>query len=179
MHAQGTPWRRVARAIRWVARLPEIKAIMRFMQILSSLLFVVLYVWGTYSTPKPFSWRFNLDIALCALFATEFVWRLVVIPWSLSLGHPVGRQAQSCLRSIKAVEALLQQVQSCILSVGGALMQYPKYQDALQCCHAGSREQNPDPNYNLEPARLHGLLPAPDGAGAPIRGQAALQPGAL
>ena len=75
---QGTPWQRLARAIRWVARLPEIRAIMRFMQILSSLLFVVLYVWGTYSTPKPFSWRFNLDIALCALFATEWLWRLLV-----------------------------------------------------------------------------------------------------
>lgn len=75
---QGTPWQRLARAIRWVARLPEIKAIMRFMQILSSMLFVVLYVWGTYSTPRPFSWRFNLDIALCALFATEWLWRLVV-----------------------------------------------------------------------------------------------------
>ena len=51
---------------------------MRFLQILSSLTFVVLYVWGTYSAPKPFSWRFNLDIALCALFATEWLWRLVV-----------------------------------------------------------------------------------------------------
>lgn len=75
---QGTPWQRLARAVRWVARLPEIKSIMRFMQILSSMLFVVLYVWGTYSTPRPFSWRFNLDIALCALFATEWLWRLVV-----------------------------------------------------------------------------------------------------
>ena len=75
---QGTPWQRAARAIRWVARLPEIRALFRFLQILSSLLFVVLYVWGTYSAPKPFSWRFNLDIALCALFATEFVWRLLV-----------------------------------------------------------------------------------------------------
>ena len=51
---QGTPWQRTARAIRWVARLPEIRALFRFLQILSSLLFVVLYVWGTYSTPKPF-----------------------------------------------------------------------------------------------------------------------------
>ena len=51
---------------------------MRFLQILSSLTFVVLYVWGTYSTPKPFSWRYNLDIALCGLFATEWLWRLVV-----------------------------------------------------------------------------------------------------
>ncbi len=51
---------------------------MRFLQILSSLTFVVLYVWGTYSAPKPFSVRFNLDIALCALFATEWLWRLVV-----------------------------------------------------------------------------------------------------
>ena len=51
---------------------------MRFLQILSSLTFVVLYVWGTYSTPKPFSWRYTLDIALCGLFATEWLWRLVV-----------------------------------------------------------------------------------------------------
>ena len=51
---------------------------MRFLQILSSLTFVVLYVWSTYSAAKPFSVRFNLDIALCALFATEWLWRLFV-----------------------------------------------------------------------------------------------------
>ena len=82
---QGTPWQRAARAIRWVARLPEIRALFRFLQILSSLLFVVLYVWGTYSTPKPFSWRFNMDIALCALFATEFLWRLLVSQLSVAV----------------------------------------------------------------------------------------------
>ena len=61
-----------------MSRLPEIRALFRFLQILSSLTFVVLYVWGTYATPKPLTWRFNLDIALCALFATEWLWRLVV-----------------------------------------------------------------------------------------------------
>ncbi len=50
-----------------MARLPEIRALIRFLQILSSLTFVVLYVWGTYATPKPFSLgATTLDIALCA-----------------------------------------------------------------------------------------------------------------
>ncbi|EIE18822.1 hypothetical protein COCSUDRAFT_59753 [Coccomyxa subellipsoidea C-169] len=39
-------------------------------------MFMVLYVWSTYSTPAPFSIRYNLDLMLCALFATEFIFRL-------------------------------------------------------------------------------------------------------
>jgi len=47
-------------------------------QFAASLLFVVLYVWATYSQPKPFSLRFNLDIFLCVIFALDYLLRFLV-----------------------------------------------------------------------------------------------------
>jgi hypothetical protein len=63
--------------------------VLQFGQFTASLLFVVLYVWSTYSTPAPFSVRYNMDLALCALFATEFLWRLFVSTLPIILSFPV------------------------------------------------------------------------------------------
>ena len=55
---------------------------------------VVLYVWSTYSTPAPFSIRYNLDLMLCVLFATEFLFRLAVRPSSFG-DMPFYRPAET------------------------------------------------------------------------------------
>lgn len=47
-------------------------------QIVASLLFVVLYVWSTYSAPSHSSWRYKLDLSLCVLFAVEYAFRVLV-----------------------------------------------------------------------------------------------------
>lgn len=65
-----------AAAGRW--RLPERRVLWQGAQLAASLAFVVLYVWSTYSAPAPFSLRYNLDLALCAMFGADYLWRLKV-----------------------------------------------------------------------------------------------------
>ena len=78
MHAQGNPWQRLCAGLRAVLQLPAVRALLQLGQVVASLLFVVLYVWSTYSTPQPGSLRHSLDILLCGIFAAEFVARLLV-----------------------------------------------------------------------------------------------------
>lgn len=47
-------------------------------QLTASALFVVLYVWGTYSAPQLGSWRYFLDLSLLAFFAVDYIVRLKV-----------------------------------------------------------------------------------------------------
>lgn len=47
-------------------------------QLVASILFVVLYVWGTYSAPVAGSWRYGLDAVLSAFFAIDYITRLMV-----------------------------------------------------------------------------------------------------
>lgn len=62
----------------WVSRA------LQYVQVAASLLFVVLYVWSTYSPPVPHSARANLDLILCAIFAGEYLHRLLVLHTSLA-----------------------------------------------------------------------------------------------
>ena len=42
------------------------------------------------STPAPFSWRYNIDILLCLLFALDYIVRVVVRPqrrWHLGKAY--------------------------------------------------------------------------------------------
>ena len=61
-----------------VRALPEVKRTLQVSQFAASLLFVVLYVWSTYSSPQPFSWRANLDLFLCVVFAIDYLMRFTV-----------------------------------------------------------------------------------------------------
>ena len=71
-------------------QLPEVRALLQAFQVMASMLFVVLYVWSTYSTPAPGSMRYNVDMLLCAVFAAEFIARFVVgCPPSVRLGSPL------------------------------------------------------------------------------------------
>ena len=47
-------------------------------QFAASFLFVVLYIWGTYSAPPASSFRYKLDVGLCAYFALEYLHRFLV-----------------------------------------------------------------------------------------------------
>ena len=61
-------------------RSAELRGALQLLQFASSVVFVCLYVASTYSTPAPFSWRYNIDILLCLLFAADYVARVVVLP---------------------------------------------------------------------------------------------------
>ena len=45
-------------------------------QFVASLAFVGLYVWSTYSQPARYSWRYFMELALCIIFALEYLHRL-------------------------------------------------------------------------------------------------------
>ena len=79
--AQGSLWQRFCKGASAMWQLPEVRALTQAFQVVASMLFVVLYVWSTYSTPAPGSLRYNVDMLLCAIFAAEFIARFVV-------GHP-------------------------------------------------------------------------------------------
>lgn len=51
---------------------------LQYLQVAASLLFVVLYVWSTYSAPVQHSPRAMLDLLLCVIFAGEYLHRLLV-----------------------------------------------------------------------------------------------------
>ena len=71
---------RIAEAWERIRALPEVKTVLQVGQFASSLLFVVLYVWATYHAPAPFSWRSNLDLLLCLVFAIDYLVRYTVGP---------------------------------------------------------------------------------------------------
>jgi len=53
----------------------EFRVASQLLQFLASLVYVGLYVWGTYSQPVKGSIRYFLELALCFLFAWEFMYR--------------------------------------------------------------------------------------------------------
>lgn len=57
---------------------PTVRSVLYLAQFASSLLFVVLYIWSTYSPPPPWTVRWNLDLALCFFFGFDYCWRLAV-----------------------------------------------------------------------------------------------------
>ena len=69
---------RIASVFRFLADQPEAKTLMQAAQFASTLLFVVLYIWSTYSPPPLWSIRYNLDLFLCIMFAIDYVSRLLV-----------------------------------------------------------------------------------------------------
>ena len=69
---------RIATGFRFLADQPEAKTILQAAQFASTLLFVVLYIWSTYSAPPLWSTRYNLDLFLCFMFAVDYVSRFMV-----------------------------------------------------------------------------------------------------
>ena len=71
---------RIVTVFRFLADQPEAKTVIQAAQFASTLLFVVLYIWSTYSPPPLWSIRYNLDLFLCIMFAIDYFSRLVVRP---------------------------------------------------------------------------------------------------
>ncbi len=71
-------WERIKAVCAQLAGQPEIRRFLQAVQFSASLIFVVLYIWSTYSSPAPWSWRYNLDLFLCAVFAVDWVSRVMV-----------------------------------------------------------------------------------------------------
>ncbi|KAK9808990.1 hypothetical protein WJX72_007481 [[Myrmecia] bisecta] len=72
---ESTLWERIVQWVNNLFRLPELRQALQLGQFAASLMFVVLYVWSTYSTPAPFSARYNLDLFLCFVFAVDYAFR--------------------------------------------------------------------------------------------------------
>ena len=71
-------WERIKAVCSQLAGQPEIRRLLQAVQFSASLIFVVLYIRSTYSSPAPWSWRYNLDLFLCAIFAVDWVSRVMV-----------------------------------------------------------------------------------------------------
>ena len=69
---------RIATVFRFLADQPEAKTLIQAAQFASTLLFVVLYIWSTYSPPPLWSIRYNLDLFLCVMFAIDYLSRFLV-----------------------------------------------------------------------------------------------------
>ena len=69
---------RVVTVFHYLLDQPEAKTIVQAAQFGSTLLFVVLYIWSTYSPPPLWSLRYNLDLFLCAMFAVDYISRFLV-----------------------------------------------------------------------------------------------------
>ena len=53
--------------------------VLHWSSFLASVAFVALYVWSTYSPPVVGSFRAQIELFLCVLFASEYVYRLVIV----------------------------------------------------------------------------------------------------
>ena len=74
---------RLLRAVKaWVAEALsrclhiDVRLVGSVAQLLASVAFIVLYIWSTYETPAPGSWRHVLDVGLALVFALEYVTRI-------------------------------------------------------------------------------------------------------
>jgi hypothetical protein len=56
----------------------EARAVLEAAQLGASVLFILLYVWSTYVPEAPGSWRYWLDLGLCAFFFADYVYRITV-----------------------------------------------------------------------------------------------------
>lgn len=79
-----TLFQRVARRL----QRPDARLALTFAQLAACLLFIVLYVWGTYSPAAPGSPRFTADVVLGLLFAADYASRI------LKSGSPLHAAAQ-------------------------------------------------------------------------------------
>lgn len=57
---------------------PDVRLVVQGGQLVASLMFIVLYVWSTYSPALPGSARHQLDLLLCLVFACDYVFRIAV-----------------------------------------------------------------------------------------------------
>lgn len=71
-----------------------------YMLFVASLLFVALYVWGTYAPVVRGSGRWHLELALCMFFGVEYTYRLVV-------SHPSWGSKLRMVTSLRNVLDLL------------------------------------------------------------------------
>ena len=79
LQGAAAAWVRVAAALRLLGDTRGFRLVLQYGQFAASVLFVGLYVWGTYSTPARGSPRDLLELLLCFLFAGEYAYRLVVL----------------------------------------------------------------------------------------------------
>jgi hypothetical protein len=56
----------------------EARTAIELSQLVASLLFILLYVWSTYVPEEPGGWRSWLDLALCCVFAADYLYRITV-----------------------------------------------------------------------------------------------------
>ena len=85
---------RIATVFRFLADQPEAKTLIQAAQFASTLLFVVLYIWSTYSPPPLWSIRYNLDLFLCVMFAIDYFSRFLV---RTSIFNPVPPCRTPCI----------------------------------------------------------------------------------
>ena len=72
---------------------PTIKLASQYAQFVLAIVFVALYVYATYSPPPPDSLRYQVDLLLCAIFAVEYVHRMLVSGRLRELGGAEGQGA--------------------------------------------------------------------------------------
>ncbi|KIZ04242.1 Potassium channel subfamily T member 2, partial [Monoraphidium neglectum] len=71
----GPPGKAGASALRRLTG-GEARAVLEAAQLGASVLFILLYVWSTYVPEAPGSWRYWLDLGLCAFFFADYVYRI-------------------------------------------------------------------------------------------------------
>ena len=91
---------RIVTVFHYLLDQPEAKTIMQAAQFGSTLLFVVLYIWSTYSPPPLWSLRYNLDLFLCAMFAVDYISRFLVC-------HPHPATTQVALMIANSIEFIM------------------------------------------------------------------------
>ena len=70
-----------------------VRLFLQYTQFVLAIVFVVLYVYATYSPPAPDSLRHNVDLGLCIVFALEYLHRMLVSAPRLSTGAVLSRAA--------------------------------------------------------------------------------------
>lgn len=98
---------RIGTVFRFLADQPEAKTIMQATQFASTLLFVVLYIWSTYSPPPPWSIRYNLDLFLCLMFAVDYVSRFTEAESKFRMVTSMWSMLDFCAFAPPLVEAIL------------------------------------------------------------------------
>ncbi|KAL3142086.1 hypothetical protein ABBQ32_004709 [Trebouxia sp. C0010 RCD-2024] len=98
---------RIVTIFRFLADQPEAKTLIQAAQFASTLLFVVLYIWSTYSPPPLWSLRYNLDLFLCIMFAIDYISRLLDAESKVRMMTSMWSMLDFCAFAPPLVEALL------------------------------------------------------------------------
>jgi hypothetical protein len=128
--------RRVVATVRSWSENSTVRMVSQLLQFVLAIAFVALYVLATYSPPAPGSLRYKADTLLCALFAAEYVHRMLTAESKLRMITSIWNICDLLSFAPPLLETLLRATGTSI-SLGGIDLRWVKILRSMRVLRVG------------------------------------------